>query len=280
MQRPKVSVVIPNYNHAPYLPERVESVLSQTYNDLEVLILDDASSDESCDILARYYSRPNVYILVNSRNSGTAFSQWNRGISRARGKYIWIAESDDSADPRFLETLVPLLDENPQIGLAYCESLLINKDGTQTGTSLDWTSDLDSVRWKTDFVNNGRDEIRNYLIRKNTIPNASAVLIRHSVLSQTLPVDSTFKLCGDWLHWGKMLLQSDIAHVAEPLNYWRLESSNSRPLSPGILEWKEGQRVIGSLAHALGYTDSEVNAALVEFADRCLGWLGSTAHAS
>jgi glycosyltransferase involved in cell wall biosynthesis len=279
MQRPKVSVVIPNYNHAPYLCERVDSVLSQTYNDLEVFILDDASSDESYDVLARYYSKPNVSILVNSRNSGTAFSQWNRGISRARGKYIWIAESDDSADPRFLETLVPLLDENPEIGLAYCESLLINKEGLQIGTSSDWTNDLDPVRWHSDFVNNGRDEVRNYLIRKNTIPNASAVLVRQSVLSQTLPVDSSFRLCGDWMHWGKMLLRADIAHVAEPLNYWRLESSNSRPLSPGILEWKEGQRVIRYLADALGHTDSEINAALIEFAERCFGWLGSTAAA-
>src|SRR5882724_4939590 len=198
MQRPKISVIIPNYNHARYLAERIDSVLGQTFNDLELFILDDASTDNSHEILARYHSKPRVRILVNTRNSGSAFPQWNLGISYATGEYIWIAESDDSCDPRFLETLVPLLDENHEIGLAYCQSRLINKEGLETGSSLDWTSDLHPSRWKFDFVNNGRDEIRNYLIEKNSIPNASAVLARRTVVSQALPVDSSFKLCGDW----------------------------------------------------------------------------------
>src|SRR4051794_30504658 len=106
MQHPKVSVVIPNYNHGPYLRERIDSVLGQTFGDFEVIILDDASTDNSHAILTRYYTKPRMRILVNRRNSGSAFPQWNRGIELARGDYVWIAESDDSADPRFLETLV------------------------------------------------------------------------------------------------------------------------------------------------------------------------------
>jgi glycosyltransferase involved in cell wall biosynthesis len=277
MQHPKVSVVIPNYNHARYLCARIDSVLGQTYNDLELLILDDASTDDSHRILARYHSKPTVRILVNGRNSGSAFPQWNRGISLARGEYVWIAESDDAADPRFLETLIPLLDENPHVGLAYCQSRLINKEGRDVGDSLGWTSDLDPERWKSDFINDGRDEVRRYLINKNTIPNASAVIVRRTVLSETLPVDTSFKLCGDWMHWGKVLMRADIAYVAEPLNHWRLESSNSRPLPPGVMEWKEGQRIIEHFARTLGYTESEKTEALLRFAERCVGW--SAAHA-
>jgi glycosyltransferase involved in cell wall biosynthesis len=277
MQRPKVSVVIPNYNHARYLAERIDSVLDQTYNDLELLILDDASTDDSHEILARYHSKPGVRILVNSRNSGSAFHQWNRGISHATGQYVWIAESDDSSDPRFLETLVPLLDENREIGLAYCQSRLISKEGLETGNSLNWTSDLHPSRWKFDFVNNGRDEIRNYLIEKNTIPNASAVVARRAVVSEALPVDTSFQLCGDWMHWGKVLLHTDVAYVAEPLNHWRLGSSNSRLASAGIVEWKEGQRVIGHLAKALGYGESEKTEILMGFAERCMNWSAASA---
>src|SRR5256884_5552042 len=126
MNTPKVSVIVPNYNHAPYLRERLESILTQTYKDFELLILDDGSTDDSYQIIARYERRARVRVLVNSTNSGSAFSQWNRGISLARGEYVWIAESDDSADPHFLEMLIPVLDETPSLGIAYCQSHLIN----------------------------------------------------------------------------------------------------------------------------------------------------------
>jgi glycosyltransferase involved in cell wall biosynthesis len=277
MQHPKVSVIVPNYNHAPYLSERLDSILNQTYNDLELIIIDDASTDESHRILTRYYSKPRVRIIVNSRNSGAAFPQWNRGITLAIGDYVWIAESDDSAHPRFLETLVPLLDENPHIGLAYCQSRLINREGTNIGDSLNWTSDLHPERWKSDFINDGREEIRKYLIYKNTIPNASAVIARRSVLNRTLPVDTSFKLCGDWMHWGKVLLQTDLAYVATPLNNWRLESSNSRLEAPGIVEWNEGQAIIRHFTTELGYTEAETSEILMGFAERCMSWVAASA---
>jgi glycosyltransferase involved in cell wall biosynthesis len=280
MQSPKVSVIVPNYNHAPYLEQRLESILNQTFGDFELIILDDASTDNSHAILAKYHAKPRVRIAVNSRNSGSAFPQWNRGIGMARGEYVWIAESDDSADPRFLERLVPVLDQNPKLGLAYCQSLMMNKEGSPIGTSVGWTSDLDPVRWEADFANHGTDEIRNYLVFKNTIPNASAILLRREVVLETLPVDASFKLCGDWLHWGKVLFQSDLAYVAEPLNHWRVESSNSRPLPPGVLEWREGQRIIRHFAEKLGCSDGETSALLLRFADRCLGWLASSLGAA
>ena len=279
MQHPKVSVIVTNYNHAPYLVERLESILDQTYNDLELLILDDASTDDSFRILTRYYSKPRVKILMNAVNSGAAFPQWNRGIHLAKGEYVWIAESDDSADPHLLETLVPLLDENPSLGVAYCQSRIINPESHEVGDSLNWTSDLDPTRWKADFINNGKDEIRNYLIYKNTIPNASAVITRRSVLKEVLPVDTSFQLCGDWMHWGKLLLQTDLAYVAEPLNYWRLGSSNSRTLTPGVLEWEEGQRVIRHFAKELGYLESETSKILTGFKQRCMNWVAASADA-
>ena len=279
MQDPKVSVIVPNHNHARYLVDRLQSILMQTYKDFELLILDDASTDDSLRILKDYYNQPQVKLLVNSTNSGSPFRQWNYGISLAAGKYVWIAESDDSADPHFLETVVPLLDENPSLGLAYCQSRLLNKEGVDVGNSLDWTSDLDPHRWKENFINGGRDELRRYLTHKNTIPNASAVITRRSVLNQALPVDTSFKLCGDWMHWVKVLLQTDLAYVAAPLNNWRLESSNSRLRTPGIVEWEEGQRVIRYLGKELDNTESDIAKMLIAFAERCLNWASSSTGA-
>ena len=100
---PLVSVIIPNYNHAPYLKERIDSVLSQTYKEFEVLILDDCSSDESKEIIESYRNNKHISnIVFNEKNTGNTFIQWNKGISLAKGKYIWIAESDDVAKPTFL----------------------------------------------------------------------------------------------------------------------------------------------------------------------------------
>jgi glycosyltransferase involved in cell wall biosynthesis len=277
---PRVSIIVPSYNHSRYLPRRLASIFEQTFRDYEVLILDDASTDDSLQELIRHHSKPGVRFVINQCNSGSAFPQWNRGIMLARGQYIWIAESDDVADPRFLQTLVPVMDENPNVGLAYCQSQLVNKQGEVLGTSLDWTHDLDPTRWQASFVNHGPDEIRSYLVKKNTIPNASAVLARRSVLLETLPVDTSYTLCGDWLHWGKVLLRSDVAYVGEALNQWRMASSNSRPLPPGLLEWKEGQRVIRYLAKEVEMTETQTCQVLLCFAERCFAWLSESLGAA
>src|SRR5512136_264482 len=106
---PRVSVIVPNFNHAPYLTWRIDTILGQTFPDLELLILDDGSTDRSRRIIEKYRGRPRVSIQVNPVNSGSVFRQWEKGLSLAAGDYVWIAESDDWAAPTFLERLVPVL---------------------------------------------------------------------------------------------------------------------------------------------------------------------------
>ena len=97
--KPSVSVIIPNYNHARYLRERIDSVLNQRFQDYEIILLDDNSTDESPTIIQSYASAPHVtHIEINEQNSGSPFAQWDKGISLAAGEFIWIAESDDVAD--------------------------------------------------------------------------------------------------------------------------------------------------------------------------------------
>src|ERR1700722_7019269 len=103
---PRVSVVIPNYNHARFLTRRIETVLQQTFQDFEVILLDDCSTDESRTILSSYAKNSKVRVEFNSLNSGSAFKQWNKGVGMARGEYVWIAESDDYADERLVERLI------------------------------------------------------------------------------------------------------------------------------------------------------------------------------
>ncbi|RYE13814.1 MAG: glycosyltransferase family 2 protein, partial [Sphingobacteriaceae bacterium] len=106
MDNPKVSVIIPNYNHARYLPQRIESVIHQTFQDIEVILMDDCSLDTSRTIIAQYAAQDNrIRVILNEQNSGSTFKQWNKGIALAKGEYVWIAESDDYAELDFLETL-------------------------------------------------------------------------------------------------------------------------------------------------------------------------------
>ncbi|MBC7566521.1 MAG: glycosyltransferase family 2 protein, partial [Pedobacter sp.] len=93
---PKVSVIIPNYNHSDYLHQRIESVLNQSYQDFELILLDDKSTDDSTVIITSYRDHPKVtQIIINEENSGNTFKQWEKGIAASVGELIWIAESDD-----------------------------------------------------------------------------------------------------------------------------------------------------------------------------------------
>jgi glycosyltransferase involved in cell wall biosynthesis len=228
---PKVSVIIPNYNHAEFLEKRILSILNQTYQDFEVIYLDDASTDNSNEVFTKFADNPRIRAIYNQTNSGSPFKQWNKGIKYANGEYIWIAESDDYADPKFLETLVPILEENPQVGLAYCQSCQTDKHGNITTTMHWWTDDLSKERWKSDFLNSGLDECKRYLVIKNTIPNASAVLTRRCLFEKIAYAEESMILCGDWITWIKILLKSDIAFTAKLLNYYRSHSSSVRSKS-------------------------------------------------
>lgn len=100
--RPLISVIIPNFNHAPYLKQRIDSVLNQTYDNLEIFLLDDCSKDNSRKILLSYKNNPKVKeIIFNDKNSGSTFKQWEKGFELSHGEYIWIAESDDYCDAFF-----------------------------------------------------------------------------------------------------------------------------------------------------------------------------------
>ena len=218
---PTVSVIIPNYNHARFLRQRIESVMGQTYRDFEVILLDDCSTDESRSIITEYAKDPKVRIEFNEVNSGSTFKQWNKGIRLARGEYIWVAESDDYADDRFLGRLVSVLDAEPEAAFAYCRSWRIAQDGQRDGFADWYLADLDPQRWTADFRADGREECQNWFVYANSVPNASAVVFRKSVYERVGGADERLRVCGDWKLWVSMAFEGRIAYVSEPLNYYR-----------------------------------------------------------
>jgi len=237
-----------------------------------VSVLDYASTDQCRNITRQYQEKDKLQIFVNEANSGAAFRQWQRGLDLAQGKYLWFAESDDVASTQFLSRLVPIMENQKSTGIAYCQSHLMDPEDRIVGDALEWTADLDPLRWTMDFFNHGRAEVLDYLSKKNTIPNASAALLRISALKSVGPIDDSYRLCGDWLHWIKVLLRSDIAYVADKLNYWRQRSSNARSLPAGVMEWEEGEAILRYLSRELSLTDEQRDKILFEFLRRCREW--------
>jgi glycosyltransferase involved in cell wall biosynthesis len=255
---PTFSVIIPNYNHAPHLPRRIESVLAQTHRDFELLILDDCSPDNSREIMDRYVGDSRVRLEFNHLNSGNPYVQWQKGLKLTSGDYIWIAESDDFADPQLLERLGATLDPDPDIGLAFCETLIVDESGTVLGWHAEHSEVYDAKHRELlgrAFVMEGRDYLRNFMFPWNTIPNASAVLFRRSALESIGGPVTSMRLCGDWLTYSKILSRFKIGHVPDRLNYFRDHQMNVRShISAGVLarEWIEvakwGERECGKFS--------------------------------
>lgn len=223
---PKVSVIIPNYNHSKFLVQRLESVFDQTFQDFEVILLDDKSTDDSIAILERYANHPKVsHLIVNEENSGSTFKQWQKGIQLAQGEYIWIAESDDFCEPTFLENLVDPLNNQSTV-LAYCATLHFDEINNNKYRDT-WAETLDKVRWSKDYFNEGSDEIKKYFRYRNIIPNASAALFKKSGITK-VELPTNMKYCGDWYVWINLLKYGDIAYVNKPLNFYRKHLSTTR----------------------------------------------------
>lgn len=225
---PLVSVIVPNYNHARFLRQRIDSILAQTYQDFELILLDDCSTDDSRRVLQEYAGDPRVRLEFNERNSGSPFAQWNKGVRLARGKYVWIAESDDYADQRLLERLVRLLDADSEVVIAYCRSWGVCLDGKPFGFADGYVYFWDPEGWKADFCMDGRRMCQEYFCGCNRIPNASGVVFRRAIYERVGGADGSNRLCGDWKVWAAMALEGKVAYVSEPLNYFRHHGSSVR----------------------------------------------------
>jgi glycosyltransferase involved in cell wall biosynthesis len=215
-----LSIILPNYNHAPYLKQRIDSILNQTYQDFELIILDDCSPDNSRNVIELYRGNPHIsHIVYNETNSGSTFKQWKKGIELAKGKYIWIAESDDYADITFLEKVMTSIQK---YNSAYCfvKTTIVDKENNtvklQPAILHENTMPLDEFT-------------KEYLLFSNPVSNASMAVFRKDALDKAIWDHITdFKYCGDWLLWACFIgnNQTTVSEVKEYLNFFRTHPVN------------------------------------------------------
>lgn len=228
---PLVSVIVPSYNHAEYLSDRLTSIYEQTYSGpVEVYLLDDASTDGSLQILTSYADRypDRTTLVVNEENSGSAFRQWRRGLALARGEVVWIAESDDLCEPTFLATLVPLM-AHPAVMLAFAQTVFFRETRDNVVYTLEeYLHDLPSLRFDVPWIRSAQDLVVAGFYDRNIVPNVSGALLRHPGTQRFVDEDEWqgMHLAGDWMFYLELIRGGLVAFSPETTDYHRVSEGS------------------------------------------------------
>lgn len=228
---PLVTVIVPNYNHESFLRKRLDTIYSQSYQNYEVILMDDCSSDSSVTILEEFQKKysDKTKLIVNEKNSGGVFYQWEKGLSLANGDIIWIAESDDYCSDNFLETLVPYF-QNEAVNLAYSRTTFVKGVKAEPFWSIEeYLSDISETRWKSAFIETAHNLVADAFAIKNIIPNVSSAIFRNQGTLEVLqdPVWRQMRTCGDWVLYLHLIRGGVLAFDPAATNYYRIHDKNT-----------------------------------------------------
>ena len=232
LTHPLVTVIVPNYNHARFLKQRLDSIFNQTYTNFEVIFLDDNSTDNSLDLLNSYHDARIAHKIYNNTNSGSPFKQWKKGLELAKGELIWIAESDDWAEVTFLDKMVSVFRDFENVAVAYCDLYNVDEDGKVLG--------IEHFHYNHDkFGQNnhyelGSDFVIKYMLSATSIVNASSVLFVKEYGLKHIDKILDFRMAGDWLFWNAILSENKVNVFywgQDKLNFFRhsLQSTRNFP---------------------------------------------------
>lgn len=237
-----VSVVVASYNHAEYLTQRMDSLIAQTYPQLEILVIDDCSPDNSVVVLQTYATNPRVKLLIREKNGGWVTVS-NQGVESTVGEYVLFANCDDDCDVRMIERLVLAMQQNPTAGVVFCRSLMIDEKGQVTGDDFSIREPAFRVRCAADTLID-REEMRRFLLHSCVIPNLSAALIRRACFDQIGLLSHEYRACSDWDIFFRIADQFDFYYIAEPLNRFRQHQTTIRSATKGRVTYDEFFRLL------------------------------------
>jgi glycosyltransferase involved in cell wall biosynthesis len=221
---PKVSVVIKAYNHAAYVRQTIQSVLDQSFQDFEIVVTDDASTDATADIV-REFKDPRIDLQVLPRNHGISIAM-NTTIARARGEYLAILNSDDYALPGRLEKQVALLEANPDVSVSFGMPLPIDDNGMETKA-------FNSFIVPADPEGATRAAWLRYLFYQGNCFCGPSGMIRRTAYAAAGPYDPRFTNLQDYDMWIRMLKAGRNIHVMpDRLTAFRIRANNANMSAP------------------------------------------------
>lgn len=220
MADPIVTVCIPTYNRASLLRESIGSVLSQTFHDFKLIVVDNASEDET-ETVVRSFDDGRISYVRNARNIGLR-GNWDRCLSLATGRYITILPDDDLMMPENLEVKVGILSSHAQVGLVHSKYHVINDAGKVIKYDTNWEHGPDRG---SDAIESGRDVLRVMLFTYNRI-NTPTVVFRRACYERLGGFTARLSLAQDWEYWMRIAVCYDVAFLASPLIKWRLHAGS------------------------------------------------------
>jgi glycosyltransferase involved in cell wall biosynthesis len=236
---PAVSVCIPAYNYGRFLPRAIDSVLAQEYRDFELIVVDNASEDDTPAVLARYGERIEAH--RNKRNLGL-FGNFARCLELARGEHVKFLAADDWLHPAYLGEAVALLDANPTAAIVSGPGFFVDEDGAVFG--------LGTTRVFAPGLVAGRAALRAQADLLNVVGMPSNTLVRRAALQEAGGFDERFAPAADVHLWGKLLARHDLAWMAEPRCYLRIHRTKAHdygldPSESTFLAWEALGRETG-----------------------------------
>jgi glycosyltransferase involved in cell wall biosynthesis len=226
---PLVSIIFTSYNHSNYLSQALKSLVSQTYSNFELIIIDDCSTDGSQEILQEFQSQfpQKIKLHLLSKNTGSYVKASNFGAKMASGTYIIFAQCDDYSEVNQFERLVSVLEQNPDIGVVFSCSKLIDQNGNFIITDFDLRSSAFKRKCATDSVVPGK-MMRNFLAHSCVIPNLSAAMVRKEILVQSGGLSDKYFVAADWAMWLDLSERTNFYYINEPLNNFRQHNTTIR----------------------------------------------------
>jgi glycosyltransferase involved in cell wall biosynthesis len=241
--KPTISVVIPVYNGAKFLSQAIRSVLDQTWRNFELIIVDNASDDDSLKVARNY--RDSRVLIYAEKNHLPIYANFNRAAGYARGKYIKFLCADDVLLPASLETLLKIMMNEPKIGLATSKRVAIDANGNHKG--------LLHLEHRGGRIPGG-EALKLVTKLNNYIGEPSCVLLKKDVFTALGGFDSRFCQLGDLHLWCRILAKHDLYYYQTPLSCYRIHSEQTTHKNLRNLKlWLREDRWIRKTLRALGY---------------------------
>jgi glycosyltransferase involved in cell wall biosynthesis len=212
---PRVSFVVPSYNYAHFLPDAVDSLLSQSFESLEVIVVDDASTDDTRTVVQRYADEPRVRVIRHETNKGN-IATYNDGIAAARGEFVGLLSADDYCIRRdAVERQVAMFDAHPTVGFVHAAYEVVDAGG---GTRQSFRA------WPSDSVRPGLEEFERLCF--SCYVSASGTLVRTRSHAELGVYDPQLPVSADWDLWLRLCTRYDVGFISEPLFAYRTHAAN------------------------------------------------------
>jgi glycosyltransferase involved in cell wall biosynthesis len=212
---PHVSFIVPCYNYAHFVPRAINSLLAQTHQSIDIIAINDASSDGTTEVLKQFSDEPRVRVIHHNVNQGH-IRTYNEGISLARGEFIGLLSADDMVlKPHAVERQLAVFDAHPRVGFVYTASEFIDDNDRRT-----W----EYRPFPADYVRSGLEEFA-HLIRANYVP-ASGTLVRRRCHEELGDYDVRLPHAADWDLWLRLTTRYDVGYIAEQLVGYRIHDMN------------------------------------------------------